>query len=253
MRKTMSAAITAVTGVLLFIGWVVLAVLFKVALPDEWQTDTAIVSVVALGLAWLVLVLSVAPFFASKYSIGGSAPMKALRLGSAFTYAVAVFMVTMYFGLPVRPFPVRLLIGIHAVMLGVMLVAMVVTSLIDLKAMQVSSEEETQRLGLSDIKRSISDMEFDLGSMGAGYAEMRAGVSRISEKLRYTSSSDKPEAAASEERLLVSAQRLRDSLNFQKALQTQAGQPSTGPQQDEMKRVITDMENEAVRRSRLTS
>jgi hypothetical protein len=251
MRKKMNTEISVMTWILIVLGWGVLSIVYVVALPEAWKTDNVLLSSIALGMAWFVVISAIEPFFADLQGIGGRAPVSGLRLLSAAAYGLAVLLVTWYLGLPMRLVPFKFLLGIHVLMFGALMIWMVVTSLINLKVAQVASEEEYQRQGIVDVRNAISEVEQEALMMGPGYEEVRASIARISENLRFTSPSVRTEATSVEERLLTGIQRLKDSLAFRNSLHAKT---SDGIQnQDEIKKILVELENEAARRSRMTS
>jgi hypothetical protein len=233
------------------LGWMALALVFFLVLPTGWRTDIVTISTVAAGLAWAMLVASLGPFFQSKARVGESAPILAFRLGIAVAYAGAVAWITLRFAIPPKGVPFGLVAVAQAVAFSVAILSYLAAGLVGIKVRQVASSEEALRKGLEEIRGAFASLNREAIGAGSLSAGLRDGLGRLSDRLQYTSPSDKPDAVASEERLLSGIQRLKDWMNFLKSLN--ATEVQAAPQMEELKRILAELENEAAFRSRIKS
>jgi len=242
-------ALDVTSGFIVLMGWIILAVVFFLALPLGMRTDYVMASTVAAGLAWFFLVEGLIPFFLRKSSHGDGEVGSAFHLTVAVLYALGVAALTVKFAFATKALAFNVLIILHVCLFGAALVANLVSVLTAGKARQVAADESDLRQGLVDIRAIASGIL----AMAAGsqLSDIRESVTRLGESLRYTSPSGSAEARASEERLNTGLTSLRDSLSFMKSLGT-SGAQSEG-QMQEIKLLLRDLESEAQYRSRMIS
>ncbi len=242
---------TVATYVAIPLGWATLALAYFFVLPLSMQTGISALIALGAGLAWTMLAWSVKAFLRPAAEVGSEAVVVALRLIIALAYCFGIYFVAKRFIFTMVPVTFRQMAGVQAVLFVAVLLAMLATSFIGVKARKLSASQESARSGIVELRTQLELAISECKVNNSVFGELEAGLSKARDTLRYTSPSAKPFAAELETRMLSALQRLRGWAQFAKSLN--AGDAQLKAQYSEMQGLLADLNNDAVTRSRLST